>query len=165
MNEALLVGLGSLATAILGAGAGAVVLIVATLHKNRQERESSAGESYKSIIDRQEKRIIWLEQQVERQQSGITRIADRLAECEAQRAEIHAYLVGEHATVTRLALILTKLGHDPGPVSAELPIRGLGASEEAEFIRRTTEHDSGLMRGTSADGSSTGNVAPERKTP
>jgi hypothetical protein len=61
--------------------------------------------------------------------------------------------VGEHATVTRLAMILTKLGHDPGPVSAELPIRALGASEEAEFIRRTTEHDSGLMRGTSADGS------------
>lgn len=135
---------GGLVTALVGALAGAGVLIFRTVKQaSRAERRDKVSE-YEAIFQRQETRIGWLEAQGVKDREVIGRLQREHGDCQAEMAETYGDLVNLHGICCRHRDSLKRLGEDPGECPALRP-RPQRPSGETEFQARTVLHDAKML--------------------
>jgi len=143
VNEALLVGLGALTTAVV---AGTVALLNA-VHKHRMECKKNIGYERDLVVERLREQLERLDRQVAEQGAVIAFCHDAHAECEVQVSDLYGVALRYRDFAERCARALTKCGQDVGeapPVPERPPRRDLRA--EAEFAARTAQQDALLTQ-------------------
>ncbi len=143
MNEAVLVAIGGLVTAILGA----LGMLLKQVWQQKQKGARTATRDYAAVFDRQEKRIARLEEQNEEQQQIIDALNRERLDCQVGQAEIYGDLVAMHDTACRHAVALTHLGQSPGDVPPLRP-RPQRHSAELDYRQRSAEQNARLLKAT-----------------
>lgn len=143
MNDAILVGLGALTTAVIG---GAVAVMNA-VHKHRMECRETLRSERDVVVSRLREQLDRLDRQVAEQAAVIAFVHDAHADCEVTVSDLYGSVLRLHDFGVRCAAGLGKCGQDVGPVPdppARPARRDLRA--EAEFAARTAEQDAMLTR-------------------
>jgi hypothetical protein len=140
------------AGALLTAAAGAAVLLINALAKNRREDRGQQHDSAMVIITRQEQEIARRDEQIARyerlmedHQGIVGRIVERHTACREENAELRAYgnLMRERVERCQLAC---DLGRKWGPVPPVPPPRPR-PPEDVAFLAKTAAQDVELARG------------------
>jgi hypothetical protein len=143
VTEALLVGLGSLLTAILGG----VVILINAVHKNRMESRARASEERDVLVQRLKEQLARLDRQVAEQSAVIALCHDAHADSEVAVSDIYGTLLRYYDWGTAISAMFKKAGGEPpamGPPPARPPRRDLRA--EIDFAVRTAQQDEALVR-------------------
>jgi hypothetical protein len=146
--EAIFVALGTLIPTI----AGAIVLIITTVHKNRQEAARQKQEQgvtavsdYKALFDRLEGQVNRQDRVIEGQGKVITELYALHAESEISHAESFAMSIRLYDHCVALASILKRLGHEIDPLPPA-PTPRKSTLPQSEFLLRTSEQSKILVR-------------------
>ena len=147
MDATTAASLASITTAVLAGVAGLLVIVL----RNRQQSARRSDRNAQDLINRQEKRIERLEQQLDEYQSGMEVVVGRESRCRIRLAEIHGHLRLQRTLNERMACIIKeRLDLDLGPLPplpdmTQKDNEEAEGAREAEFLLRTLQQSAKLV--------------------
>ncbi len=141
MNEAILIGVGSLITAAVGG----ILAIINNWSANRARERKTSLDEWQDIAGKLQTQITRLEKQIESQQVCIYQIYQHSNDCEIEFTDMYGHLIRMRELAVHQANAIKKLGVECEAIP-DLPPRRDRKPIDIGFLHRTVQQDVALAK-------------------
>ncbi len=137
-------GVAAIVVAILGAGGLGAWLQHVLAYRRTAARDKVKDEQY--LIEEHAKRIRRHEAVEREMRRAVELLAERHALCREDTVELQGIVRFLYGLLGQSYAAIKKLGGDPGPMPELPPMRDRHSAADAEFLKRTVEHNAELTK-------------------